>query len=125
MLVTPDFSEIAEEISAGTYRVVVRKGEVKEWPSGGQYVRWETETVGEADPKNNGRRYSFNTNLSGKGAFMLQRLYSAATSQKLTGSFDTEQLAGKQITLELADGVNRQTGQPSGYVEVKSIRPAT
>ena len=101
----------------------VKKGEVKEWPNGGQYINWELETYGEAESKNNGRRVFHKTSTSGKGAFMLQQLYRAATGTDLKGQFDTEQLVGKQVAVEIIDGVNRQTGEPTGYTEVKRVKP--
>lgn len=125
MLVTPDFSEIAEDIGPGTYKVRIKKGDVKEWPSGGTYVNWEMETFGEAEPKNNGRRIFYKTSVSGKAAFQLQRLYKAAVGQALAGSFDTEQLCGKQVVVEIVDGVNRQTGEKTGYTDVKAVRPVS
>ena len=125
MLVTPNFDEIQEEIAPGTYKARVRKGDVKEWPNGGSYVNWELETYGESEPKNNGRRIFHKTSCSGKGAFMLQKFYKAATGQALTGQFDTEQLVGKQIEVEVIDGINRQTQAPTGYTEVKNVRPVT
>lgn len=123
MLVKPDFSEIQEEVTAGTYKGVIKKGEVKEWPNGGQYVNWEIETYGEAESKNNGRRIFHKTATAGKGAFMLQKLYRAATGQNLTGAFDTEQLIGKSLELTVVDGV--RNGEPTGYTEVKAVRPVT
>lgn len=123
MLITPDFTDVAEEITAGTYKVRVKKGDVKEWPNGGQYVNWELETFGETEPKNNGRRVFHKTSCSGKGAFMLQKFYRAATGQPLSGQFDTEQLVGKEVVVEVVDGKDRQTGAPTGYTEVKSVRP--
>ena len=125
MLVKPNFDEVQDTVTPGQYTCIVKKGEVKEWPNGGQYINWELETVGEADAKNNGRRIFHKTALSGKGAFMLQQFYVAAVGQPLTGQFDTEQLAGKKVAIELADGVNRQTGEPTGYVEVKKVRRVT
>lgn len=122
-LVQADFSEIQDEVTPGTYKGVIKKGEVKAWPSGGQYVNWEIETYGETDAKNNGRRIFHKTSVSGKGAFMLQRLYKAATGQTLTGAFDTEQLVGKNVEVVVVDGV--RDGQPTGYVEVKAVRPVT
>ena len=119
-LVTPDFSEIAEEVTAGEYRGIIKKGEVKEWPSGGQYVNWEIETVGDSNPKNNGRRIFHKTSVSGKGAFMLQQIYKAATGEPLTGKFDTDSLMGKTVALTLIDGV--RNGEPTGYVEVKRVK---
>lgn len=123
MLVTPDFSEVAEAITAGTYKCIVKKGEVKEWPSGGTYVNWELETIGSPEPKNNGRRIYAKTSVGGKGAFMLQQIYQAAVGQALTGAFDTEQLVGKSVVVDLVDGV--RDGQPTGYTEVKRFKRAT
>lgn len=122
-LVTPDFSECQDAVEPGTYKVRVKKGEVKEWPSGGQYINWELETFGETETKNNGRRVFHKTSVSGKGAFMLQQLYHAATGTQLKGSFDTEQLVGKNVAVEIIDGVNRQTGEKTGYTEVKRVKP--
>jgi hypothetical protein len=121
-LVVPDFSEVAEAITPGTYKCIVKKGDVKEWPNGGAYVNWELETVGEADPKNNGRRIFHKTSLSGKGAFMVQQIYQAAVGQALTGKFDTEQLVGKTVVVDLIDGV--RNGEPTGYTEVKRVKRA-
>lgn len=121
-LVKPDFSEIQDQISPGTYKVRVKKGDVKEWPSGGTYINWELETFGESEPKNNGRRIFYKTSTSGKAAFMLQQFYRAAAGSALTGSFDTEQLVGKEIAVEVVDGINRTTGEPTGYTDVKRVK---
>lgn len=123
MLITPDFSEIQEDVRPGTYKARVKKGEIKEWPNGGSYVNWELETFGEPETKNNGRRIFYKTATSGKGAFTLQQIYRAAMGTALTGSFDTEQLVGKEVAVEVVDGTNRQTGEPTGYVEVKRVKP--
>jgi len=125
MLVTPDFSEVAEEITPGTYKVRVKKGEVKEWPSGGQYINWELETYGEKEPKNNGRRVFYKTSTTGKGAFMLQRMYKAAVGQPLTGPFDTEILVGKNLEVEVVDGINYKTQEKTGYTDIKQVRPVS
>ncbi len=120
-LIQPDFSDIQDAVGPGTYKVMIKKGEVKEWPSGGKYVNWEMETFGETDMKNNGRRVFHKTSTSGKGAFMLQQIYRAAVGQTLTGSFDTEQLVGKQVAIEVVDGV--RNGEATGYTEVKRVKP--
>lgn len=120
-LVTPDFSEIQEDVTPGTYRVVVKKGEVREWPNGGTYVNWELETFGEPEAKNNGRRIFHKTSTSGKGAFTLQQIYRAAVGQALTGPFDTEQIIGKQVAVEVVAGM--KNGEPTGYNEVKRVKP--
>lgn len=124
MLVQPNFDEVPDAVEPGTYKVIVKKGEVKEWPNGGQYINWELETTGSTTPKNNGRKIFAKTSTSGKGAFMLQAFYRAAVGQALTGSFDTEQLVGKQLAVEIIDGINRQTNEPTGYTEVKKFKPA-
>ena len=122
-LVTPDFSEIKEDVGPGTYKGVIKKGEVKNWPDGSTYINWEIETYGEAEPKNNGRRIFHKTSTSGKGAFMLQKLYRAATGTVLAGPFDTEQLVGRQIEVQIVDGV--RNGEPTGYTEVKNVKAVT
>lgn len=121
-LVKPDFSEIQDQITPGTYKVRVKKGDVKEWPNGGTYVNWELETFGETESKNNGRRIFYKTATSGKGAFMLQQFYRAATGTALAGQFDTEQLVGKEVAVEVIDGINRQTGEATGYTDVKRVK---
>lgn len=121
-LVKPSFDEIQDAVSPGTYKCIVKKGEVKAWPNGGEYVNWELETVGETDPKNNGRRIFHKTATSGKGAFTLQQMYLSAVGTALTGQFDTETLVGKQVAVEVVDGVNRATGEPTGYTEVKRVK---
>jgi hypothetical protein len=122
MLVTPSFDEVQDQVTAGTYKVIVKKGEVKSWPNGGEYINWELETIGETDPKNNGRRIFHKTAISGRGVFTLQQMYLAAAGTPLTGSFDTEALVGKQLAVELIDGINRQTQEATGYVEVKRVK---
>lgn len=121
-LIKPDFSEIQDTVAPGTYKVRVKKGDVKEWPNGGTYVNWELETFGESETKNNGRRIFAKTATEGKGAFMLQSFYRAATGKVLDGQFDTEQLAGKELAVEVVDGINRQTGETTGYTEVKRFK---
>ena len=121
MLVTPSLDEIASEIVPGRYKGIVKKAELKEWSEGKPYINWEIETVGSTEPKDNGRRIYHKTSTTGKGAFMLQKFYRAVTGQALSGPFDTETLIGKQIEFEVVDGVNRQTGEKTGYIEVKNV----
>lgn len=120
MLVTPNFDEIQDSVGPGTYKVRVKKGTIGEWPSGGSYVNWELETYGETESKNNGRRIFARTATAGKGAFMLRDFYRAAVGQALTGSFDTEQVVGKTLAVEVVDGV--RNGEPTGYTEVKRFK---
>lgn len=120
MLITPNFDDVQDAIQPGTYKVMIKKGDVKEWPNGGQYVNWELETTGETEAKNNGRRIFAKTSTGGKGAFMLQQIYRAAVGKSLEGQFDTEQLVGKTIAVEVVDGV--RNGEPTGYTEVKRFK---
>jgi hypothetical protein len=53
---------------------------------------------------------------------MVQQIYQAAVGQALTGKFDTEQLVGKTVVVDLVDGV--RDGQPTGYTEVKRVKRA-
>lgn len=121
-LVQPDFSEVKDEVVPGTYNVIIKKAEEKEFQSGTSYLNWELETVGESDPKNNGRRIFYKTPLTGPGAFTLQRLYKAAMGQALTGNFDTEHLMGKKVQVEVIEGVDRRTGEKTGYNEIKTVK---
>ena len=121
-LVTPNFDEIQDEVAPGVYKCTVKKAEKKAWPNGGEYINWQLETYGESEPKNNGRAVWHKTALSGRGAFVLQKFYRAATGEMLTGAFDTEQLLGKRVEVEVVAGVNRTTGEASGYNEVKSVK---
>lgn len=123
MLVTPDFAEISESITPGTYKARIVKGDLGEWSTGTKYINWRMETFGEEDAKNNGRAIFHKTPIGGKGAFRLADLYRAATKQSLTGEFDTDQLMGKEVTVVVVDGVDNRTGTPTGYVEVKAVKP--
>lgn len=124
-LVTPDFSDVQDEVQPGVYKCTVKKAELKDWPNGGKYVNWQLETYGEAESKNNGRAVFHKTSTSGRAAFQLQNFYRAATGQPLTGAFDTEQLLGKRVEVEVVAGMNRQTGEPTGYNEIKAVRPVS
>ena len=123
MLVNPDFSEVKDQVTPGIYKCRVRKGELKSWGEDkGSYINWELETFGETEPKNNGRVIFHKTSTSGKGAFMLQKFYTAVTGKALQGGFDTEELVSKEVLVEVAEGVDRRTGTPNGYTEVKNVK---
>lgn len=118
-LVTPDFSEVAEEITPGEYTVRVVGAEEGSWEKDGRttrFIKWTMETLNEADPKNNGRRIYERTALNGKGAFRLQRLYKAAVGESLKGGFDTEQLLGKEVRVVVETDAK-------GFTNVKSFAP--
>jgi hypothetical protein len=121
-LIKPNFDEVQDSVAPGTYKCIIKSGTVKEWPNGGTYVNWEYETYGEDNPKNNGRRIFQKTATSGRGAFTLQQVYMAAVGTSLAGEFDTEQLVGKQVAVEVTDGIDRKTGEPTGYTDVKRVK---
>lgn len=116
MLIKPDFSEIAEEITPGEYRVRITNATDGTYKTGTQYIKWTMETFGETDPKNEGRKIFYNTPIAGKGAFMIKRLWDAATGGAAMGeTFDTTQLFGKELSVVL-------TLNENGYTEVKAVK---
>ena len=121
MLVTPSFDDVQDEVTPGEYHVQVTGASTGEWRTGTKYSNWELETVNEADPKNNGRRVWHKTPVEGKGVFLLQRFYRAATKQVLGGDFRTEDLIGTQLKVVLADGLTKE-GSLSGYTEIKAVK---
>ena len=124
-LIKPDFSEVQENVTAGTYKVRIVDGKTGEWNTERgttMYINWAMETFGESETKNNGRRIFYKTPVTGKGAFRLQQFYKAATRADLRGEFDTEQLLGKELEVTVIDGMDKE-GNATGYTEVKSVRP--
>ena len=116
MLITPDFSEASEDISAGDYQVRITAVEEKTSQKGAKYLRWELSTINETEPKNNGRKVWHSTMLSGKGVTMLKRFWDAATGGAEMGDqFDTEQLLGKELAITVV--LNNE-----GYTDVKAVR---
>lgn len=127
-LIEPNFDEVQDQIEPGRYKVRVRGAKVDRWETERgvtPYVNWELETFGESEPKNNGRRIFHKTPTAGKGAFQLQKFYRAAMGESIAGQFDTEQLVGRSLEVEVAEGVNKQTKEPTGYMEVKNVSPLT
>ena len=120
-LVTPSFTDVKDELSAGIYHARVTKVEVGEWKTGTKYLATTLETMNEDDAKNNGRRTLYRVPIEGKGAFLLQKFYRALTGEALTGGFDTEQLLGKEVIITLADGKDKE-GNPTGYTEVAAVK---
>lgn len=123
-LIEPNFSEVADVIVPGTYQVRIVGAENGTWKSGTKHIAWELETMNETDSKNNGRRIWHRTPTEGKGAFRLQQFYRAVTGETLTGSFDTEQLLGKEVHVTVADGKDKE-GNPTGYTEVVAVKQVT
>lgn len=120
-LVKPDYSETNEPLVPGTYQSVVKNSAVKQWEGGVSYIEWELETVGNPDPKMNGRKITHKTNLSGKGAFTTAQIFHAATGQKSQGEFDTAALHGKRVLVDLVYQV--KNGQQTEYTQVNKVRP--
>lgn len=123
-LIEPDFSENLDGIPEGTYQANIVDSEVKEAKSSGnKYVKWQLTIVNATDSRINGKAVWTNTPINGKGVFRLQQLYKAATGNRLTQGFDTTELMGKTVLIDVIDGVDRATGEKSGYSEVKAVKP--
>jgi len=120
-LVTPDLSGVQDQVTPGTYKCTVKKGDIKESSNGSLYINWRLETYGESESKNNGRSIFIKTPLSGGGAFRLQQIYTAAMGKPLPTEFNTDELLGRKVLAEVVDGMDRNTNQPTGYTEVKKI----
>lgn len=131
MLITPDFSEVKDSVEAGIYHVRIVGSEVGQWDGKNgkpntTFINWTLETFNEAEEKNNGRRIWHKTPINGGGAFRLQEFYKAAMHTECPKEgFDRETLLGKELEVTVVDGVNRQTGQPTGYTEVKTCKALT
>lgn len=124
-LVTPDFSEVADQVTAGTYKARITGAKFGEWNTDRgttKFVNWEMETFGEAEEKNNGRRIFHKTPINGKGAFRLQQFYKAAMKSDLAGAFDTEMLLGKELQVTVVDGTDKE-GNATGYTDIKAVKP--
>ncbi len=127
-LIKPDLTQTTDSVGPGTYKVRIKDASIGEWAGkdGGPattFINWRMETFGEAESKNNGRAIWNKTPVAGKGAFRLKDLYKAAMGEDLDGQFDTDMLMGKEVSVSVVDGVNFKTGEPTGYTEVKTIRP--
>ena len=119
-LITPDFTEVQDNVTPGTYRVRIADATTGVWEAkddrpATHFVNWRLETFGESEPKNNGRSIFVRTALTGKGAFRLRDLYSAAMAQELNGAFDTDMLMGKELEVTV------QQNQ-AGYTDVKTFK---
>jgi hypothetical protein len=123
--ISVDLSEAIDlTVVPGVYPARITGAEVKAAKNGGNYIKWEMTifgATGELERFNNHKVWH-NTMTSGKGAGMLKTLVKAATQAELSGSLDTDALLGKEVNLTLVEGKD-QNGQPSGYPEVKAVKP--
>jgi len=125
MLITPDFSEVTDQVGAGEYCVRITDCKSGEWNTQNgktQFLNWTLDTFNEAEPKNNGRKIFHKTPISGKGAFRLQQFYKAAMKQDLKGAFDPSMLFGKELKVAVVDQKDKE-GNLNGYTEVKTVSP--
>ncbi len=126
-LITPDLSEAVEQAAVvpGVYSTRVTALELKTSKAGGQYIKW-TMTIFGAEgelARFNNHKVWHNTMLSGKGAGMLKTFYKACKNEEFAGgAFDWSTLVGSEVSTTIVEGKD-QTGQPSGYPEVKAIKP--
>lgn len=121
MLIEPKLDEVAEDVVPGEYKVRVTGCQDGEYKTGTKYLNWRMETFSEEEPKNNGRAIFYKTIYEGRGAFQIQRFYKAATGEPLKGSFDTEQVIGKEIGV-VVDYATDRDGNELSMVEVKSVK---
>jgi hypothetical protein len=131
MLITPDLSQAVEvnddtTIPNGVYKVRVESGEVKQTQAGEQRISWKLSIFGaegELTRFNNWKVYH-STMISGKGAGMLKQFYKACAGRDLTGSFELEELYGKEVQVTVVNKTNAD-GTVSKYPDVKGIKPLT
>lgn len=128
-LITPDFSEAADGVPAGTYSAHIVKWEEKDSKAGPKtMVRWQFTVFNAPEAKYNGQSVWTNTMVVGKGASMLQKLYRAAMGTDVPlntagkPELDPDHLLGKTVSIVVTDGIDRSTGEKTGYAEVKAIK---
>lgn len=125
MRIDVDLTDCADDIQPGTYRVRVTDvkeevSKVKKTP----LVAWTLATVGEDDPKNEGRVLWHRTPAKGPGAVFLKRWYKALTGEALPSEgLETEFVMGRELVVVVDEKLDAE-GAPTGGVEVKSYKPA-
>lgn len=126
MLIQADLTEVSSPLEPGTYKARVVASELKESKtSGNKYVKWQLETWGSEIKTQNGRTVYYNTPVTGGGAFRLADFYAATMKKALprdNPQFDTDMIIGKELEIVTVEGKD-QEGNPSKYVEVKTVRP--
>ena len=128
MLVTPDFSEIAEQkndtIADGIYKARIEGVEAKTSKAGDPMLSWKLVIFGaEGDyARFNNWPLFYTTMQKGRGAGILQQFYRAATKTNLMKpSFDTDDLLGKEIQVTVK-GRLMPDGTPSRWPDIGSVR---
>lgn len=127
-LVVPDFSQTQDEVEPGVYTARITHGEIDKWDGkegkpDTTYIKWTMETFNEEDEKNNGRKIFHRTPIMGGGAFRFKQFYKAAMGQDCPAEgFNIEDLYGKEVELGIVDGYDKDK-QPTGYTEVKTVKP--
>lgn len=121
--ITPDFSEVADQVGEGKYNVRITGHKLeerseKETNRKIPVLVWTFETYGEEESKNNGRKIFLRTDVIGKGAFRLKNLFKAAMNEDLSGQFDPTMLYGREM--EIVYGPQKNNPE---YSEVKSMKP--
>lgn len=125
MLVTPDFSQVADRVGEGIYkaRIVDSKHDMwtgKDGKKDTNLIVWTLETFGESDSKNNGRKIFHRTPIEGGGAFRLQDFYRAAMGEECSGSFDRTMLHGRELEITVVP----QKDKPE-YMDIKAVKAIT
>lgn len=122
MLINPDFSQAVEleDLPPGTYKVRVVGCELKQTQKGETRLMWKLQTFGSETATWNNRVIWHGTMTGGKGAGFLKAFVKAATGEDSVGSFDTDQLMGRELLVTTTVGKN-QDGSPSGFPEVKAV----
>ena len=126
-LVSPDFSEVQDDLQPGTYRARITGAKLDQWPArdgkpATPLVVWTLETFGESEEKNNGRRIFYRTPAAGRAAFRLKDFYKSIVGEELGGNFDTDMFINREVEVVLEQQVG-QDGQPTRYTDVKAIKP--
>ena len=121
-LITPDFSEATdyELIPEGVYNTRISGSQVKTSQAGNQYVNWTMDIFGAEGEyeKFNNRKIWHITMCSGAAAGRLKQFVKAVTGEVPDGSFDTDELIGRECAVTVAHRVDPQGEK---RVDIKSV----
>lgn len=127
MEITPDFSECQENtpVPEGVYNArIVDVEQQTAKTSGAPMLNWKMQIFGSDVEGTNNRVLFHRTMVTGKGAFGLRDLLSAAGVKIQSGqSFNAQELLGKEVQVAVATQVNRETGEQLPFSTVKAVRP--